>query len=173
MKQQLFKTTYQSPLGKLLLLSSDANLLGIWFEGQNFFGANYRLDQANEQMVKPLKLATKWLEQYFAGLRPDPTTVPIEIEATAFRQQVWHELQKIPYGQTATYLELSDRLQGNRLGKTNMARAIGGAVGHNPFILLIPCHRVIGTDGALTGYAGGLERKKALLAMEQRFKAQS
>ena len=167
MNKILHKATYQSPLGKMILLSSDQHLLGLWFNDQKFFGANYQLEQADEKIVRPLKLTLQWLTEYFSGQQPDPFAIPIKPEVTLFREQVFQELQKVPYGQTTTYKELSDQLQKQESKKINKARAIGGAVGHNPITLIIPCHRVIGQDGSLIGYAGGIERKQALLQMEQ------
>lgn len=167
MKKILHKATYQSPLGEMILLSSDQHLLGLWFTDQKFFGANYQLEKANEKIVRPLKLTLQWLAEYFSGQQPDPFAIPIKPEVTLFREQVFQELQKVPYGKTTTYKELSDQLQKEKTKKTNKARAIGGAVGHNPITLIIPCHRVIGQDGSLVGYAGGIKRKQALLQMEQ------
>lgn len=167
MKKILHKATYQSPLGEMILLSSDQHLLGLWFTDQEFFGANYQLEKADEKIVRPLKLTLQWLTEYFSGQQPDPFAIPIKPEVTLFREQVFQELQKVPYGKTTTYKELSDQLQKEKPKKTNKARAIGGAVGHNPITLIIPCHRVIGQDGSLVGYAGGIKRKQALLQMEQ------
>lgn len=167
MNKILHKATYQSPLGEMILLSSDQHLLGLWFTDQKFFGANYQLEKADEKIVRPLKLTLQWLTEYFSGQQPDPFAIPIKPEVTLFREQVFQELQKVPYGKTTTYKELSDRLQKEKPQKTNKARAIGGAVGHNPITLIIPCHRVIGQDGSLVGYAGGIKRKQALLQMEQ------
>lgn len=167
MKKILHKATYQSPLDEMILLSSDQHLLGLWFTDQEFFGANYQLEKADEKIVRPLKLTLQWLTEYFSGQQPDPFAIPIKPEVTLFREQVFQELQKVPYGKTTTYKELSDQLQKEKPKKTNKARAIGGAVGHNPITLIIPCHRVIGQDGSLVGYAGGIKRKQALLQMEQ------
>lgn len=163
----LYTATYPSKLGDLILLSDEDNLLGLWFKDQKFFGAKYRLEDAEHLESRPIRLALDWLAAYFAGKNPDASVVPLRPEVTAFRTQVLHELQQVPYGETTTYKALSDQLQKTSEIKINKSRAIGNAVGHNPISLIIPCHRVVGSDGSLTGYAGGIERKKALLAMEQ------
>lgn len=169
MDQILHKTSYQSQLGQIVLLSTDTQLLGLWFNKQKYFGANYQLEKADSKMAGPLEQTLQWLSKYFSGQQPDPFAIPVAPKVTPFQQQVLEELQKVPYGQTTTYKELSNHLQQEKTSKTNLARAIGNAVGHNPISLIIPCHRVIGTNGSLTGYAGGLDRKKALLEMEQRY----
>ena len=163
---KLYKAFFKSKLGTLTLLSDDSYLLGLWFNGQKYFGAGYDLSLVKVFPSSPIKSAQKWLTAYFAGQKPDPSTVPVKPDVSAFRQKVLKELQKVPYGELVTYKELSDRVQKGQKNKVNKARAIGNAVGHNPISLIIPCHRVIGSDGSLTGYAGGLDRKRALLKME-------
>ncbi|BDR61025.1 methylated-DNA--[protein]-cysteine S-methyltransferase [Lactobacillus xylocopicola] len=163
----LHQRSYQSNLGKITLLSNDYYLLGLWFAEQKYYGAHYNLEQADNVVSQPLSLAVNWLNDYFAGRNPDPAAIPIKLDVTPFRQKVLGELQKVPYGQTVTYKELSHCLQAGQTNKVNQAQAIGGAVGHNPLTLIIPCHRVIGSDGSLTGYAGGIERKRALLRLER------
>ena len=162
----LYKAFFKSKLGTLTLLSDDSYLLGLWFNGQKHFGGRYDLSLVEVFPSNPIKLAQKWLTDYFAGQKPDPCTVPVKPDVPAFGKTVLKELQKVPYGELVTYKELSDRVQKGQKNKVNKARAIGNAVGHNPISLIIPCHRVIGSDGSLTGYAGGLDRKRALLKME-------
>ena len=162
---KLYKEFFESELGTLTLLSNENNLLGLWFNGQKYFGADYDLNVAEVFATRPIKQTLKWLTNYFAGQNPDPRTIPVKPVVSAFRQKVLKELQKIPYGKLVTYKELSNRVQKGQ-NKINLARAVGNAVKHNPISLIIPCHRVVGSDGALTGYAGGLDRKKALLKME-------
>ena len=162
---KLYQNFFESKLGTLTLLSDEKNLLGLWFNGQKYFGAGYDLNVAEVFATRPIKQALKWLTNYFAGQTPDPFAVPIKPNVSTFSQKVLKELQKVPYGEVITYKELSNRVQKGQ-NKVNKARAIGNAVGHNPISLIIPCHRVIGSDGSLTGYAGGLDRKKALLKME-------
>ena len=162
---KLYKEFFESELGTLTLLSDEKNLLGLWFNGQKYFGAGYDLSAAKVFATRPIKQALKWLTNYFAGQTPDPFAVPIKPNVSTFSQKVLKELQKVPYGEVTTYKELSNRVQKGQ-NKINLARAVGNAVKHNPISLIIPCHRVIGSDGSLTGYAGGLERKRALLKME-------
>ena len=162
---KLYKEFFESELGTLTLLSDEKNLLGLWFNGQKYFGAGYDLNVAEVFATRPIKQTLKWLTNYFAGQTPDPFAVPIKPNVSTFSQKVLKELQKVPYGEVTTYKELSNRVQKGQ-NKINLARAVGNAVKHNPISLIIPCHRVIGSDGSLTGYAGGLERKRALLKME-------
>ena len=162
---KLYKEFFESELGTLTLLSDEKNLLGLWFNGQKYFGAGYDLNVAEVVVTRPIKQTLKWLTNYFAGQTPDPFAVPIKPNGSTFSQKVLKELQKVPYGELVTYKELSNRVQKGQ-NKINFARAVGYAVKHNPISLIIPCHRVIGSDGSLTGYAGGLDRKKALLKME-------
>ena len=155
---------YDSPLGGVTLASDGLALTGLWFDGQKHFGETLSADHTE----KPLPIfveAEKWLNLYFSGQAPDFTPV-LRLNATPFRQAVWVILRTIPYGQTMTYGEIARRLM-EQTGRTRLsARAVGGAVGHNPMALIIPCHRVVGADGSLTGYAGGIERKRKLLEME-------
>ena len=162
---KLYKEFFESELGTLTLLSNENNLLGLWFNGQKYFGAGYDLNVAEVFATRPIKQTLKWLTNYFAGQTPDPFAVPIKPKVSTFSQKVLKELQKVPCGELVTYKELSNRVQ-KAQNKINLARAVGNAVKHNPISLIIPCHRVIGSDGSLTGYAGGLERKRALLKME-------
>ena len=143
---------YDSPLGKIVMSSDGNALTGLWFEGQKYFGSTFR--QTSE-----------WLILYFSGRRPD-CFPELDLKGTPFRRLIWELLLSIPYGQTATYGEIASAAA-ERLGRAHMsAQAVGTAVGHNPVSVIVPCHRVVGADGSLTGYAGGTERKKALLALE-------
>lgn len=162
---KLYQNFFESKLGTLTLLSDEKNLLGLWFNGQKYFGAGYDLSVAEISVTRPIGQAQKWLTNYFAGQTPDPFAVPIKPNVSTFSQKVLKELQKVPYGEVTTYKELSNRVQKGQ-NKINLARAVGNAVKHNPISLIIPCHRVIGSDGSLTGYAGGLDRKRTLLKME-------
>ena len=143
-------------------MASDGNvLLGLWFDGQNHFG-NTIATQASLHVELPVFDATRqWLDAYFAGTIPQAMP-PLMFRGTAFQQHVWAELLTVPYGQTVTYGELARRLG------VHSAQAVGGAVGRNPISIIVPCHRVVGSDGSLTGYAGGLDRKRALLQLEQK-----
>ena len=155
---------YVSPLGSITLASDGEALTGLWFDGQRYFGAG--LGPEREDRVLPVfTQAEGWLEAYFRGERPD-FPPPLRPQGTAFQQAVWETLLTIPRGQTTTYGKLAEDL-GARPGHfPTSARAVGGAVGHNPISLIIPCHRVVGAGGSLTGYAGGVERKLRLLELE-------
>lgn len=156
---------YNSPLGGITIASDGKGITGLWFDGQKYFGLT--LPEYYEEKVLPVFEDTRrWLDIYFSGREPD-FTPPMSVEATAFRKAVWDILIAIPYGKTMTYGEIADKIAG-RMGLERMsAQAVGGAVGHNAISLIIPCHRVVGTNGSLTGYAGGIERKIQLLTLEK------
>lgn len=160
----MYVTTYPSPLGELVLASDGAALTGLWFQGQKYFGSTL-IEPVSRQEVPPFDEVRRWLDAYFDGKEPSFTPL-LRYGGTPFQMVVWEALRDIPYGTTVTYGQLA-RQVAERLGRTHMAaQAVGGAVGHNPISLIIPCHRVVGADGSLTGYAGGLERKRRLLLLE-------
>lgn len=155
---------YDSPLGGVTLAASGGALTGLWFDGQNHFGSTL----GREYEEKPLPVfaeADCWLDLYFSGIAPD-FTPKLLFRDTPFRTVVWEILLTIPYGQTLTYGQVAALVARRQGTGAVSARAIGSAVGRNPVSLIVPCHRVVGADGSLTGYAGGLERKAALLRME-------
>lgn len=155
---------YDSPLGGITLASDGEKLTGLWFDGQKYFGAS--LAKAHEPKDLPIFRQTdRWLEIYFGGKAPD-FTPPLSMKTTPFRREVWEILLTIPFGETMTYGEIARRMAAQKGLESMSAQAVGGAVGHNPISLIIPCHRVVGTDGSLTGYAGGVDKKAWLLAME-------
>ena len=156
---------YQSPLGGMTMASDGDALAGLWFDNQKYFAG--ALSGEGEERALPVFMQTKeWLDIYFNGRIPE--FVPrMAFDASAFRVTVWNILRKIPYGQTITYKEIADKIARQR-GLAHMsAQAVGGAVAHNPISIIVPCHRVVGTNGSLTGYAGGIERKKKLLILEK------
>ena len=153
-----------TPLGGVTLASDGEALIGLWFDEQRHFGEI--LGREPEERELPVfALTGRWLDVYFGGAIPD-FTPPLRMRTTPFRQAVWELLLEIPYGQTATYGELAGELARRMERGRVPPRAVGGAVGHNAVSLIVPCHRVVGADGSLTGYAGGLERKRRLLALE-------
>lgn len=157
---------YRSPLGDMTLASDGTALTGVWFDHQKYYGSTLS-DTPKQQQLPVFYNTMEWLDQYFRG--DIPAFVPqLNIHGTEFRKAVWHILKAIPYGQTMTYKEIASRLATERGLQSMSAQAIGGAVGHNPFALIIPCHRVVGSDGSLTGYAGGIELKERLLQFEQK-----
>lgn len=156
---------YDSPLGRITLAGDGEKLTGLWFSGQKYYGSTLTGTLAQGR-CPAFDQAMRWLDIYFAGKSPD-FTPPIAIKTTPFRKAVWEILLTIPFGQTMTYGEIAAKIAA-QTGRQHMsAQAVGGAVGHNPISLIIPCHRVIGTNGSLTGYAGGLDRKMRLLTMEK------
>lgn len=155
---------YDSPLGPITLSSDGEALTGLWFDGQKYFGATLSKEQA-EKDLPVFTEARRWLEAYFAGKDPGPTP-PLNPKGTPFQKAVWDILRTIPHGSTLTYGEIGLRVA-HTMGRASMsAQAVGGAVGHNPISIMIPCHRVIGTRGSLTGYAGGVDKKLRLLQLE-------
>ena len=156
---------YDSPLGGILLAADEIGLTGLWFDGEIYFAGNLPKVYA-ERETSILLEAKRWLDIYFAGNEPD-FTPPLHPIGSAFRQSVWEILLQIPYGKTTTYGEIARQLS-EKMGLSRMsAQAVGGAVGHNEISIIIPCHRVVGTNGSLTGYAGGIDKKGKLLELEQ------
>ena len=159
-----FLQHYNSPLGGILLAADEIGLTGLWFDGQKYFARDLPAEHV-EQNTPVLSEAKRWLDIYFTGREPD-FTPPLHPIGSVFRQAVWEILLQIPYGQTTTYGEIAQQLAA-KLGLPRMsAQAVGGAVGHNEISIIIPCHRVVGTNGSLTGYAGGIDKKVKLLELE-------
>ena len=155
---------YDSPLGGILLAADEIGLTGLWFYGQKNFARGLPGEHI-EQETPVLTEARRWLDIYFTGKEPD-FLPPLHPTGSEFRKAVWEILLQIPYGQTTTYGEIARQLA-ERQGLTRMsAQAVGGAVGHNEISVIIPCHRVVGTNGSLTGYAGGIDKKVKLLELE-------
>ena len=155
---------YDSPLGGILLAADEIGLTGLWFDGEKYFAVN--LPAEHTERETPILLeAKRWLDIYFTGKEPD-FTPPLHPIGSAFRQSVWEILLQIPYGKTTTYGEIARQLAEKRKLPRMSAQAVGGAVGHNEISIIIPCHRVVGTNGSLTGYAGGIDKKMKLLKLE-------
>ena len=156
---------YGSPVGKILLAEKDGSLIGLWIEGQKYYLSSLK-DDISEKETPVLTETKRWLDRYFAGDKPAISELKLAPVGGEFRRTVWELLCEIPYGEVTTYGKLADRMAA-RMGKEKMsAQAVGGAVGHNPISIIIPCHRVVGTGGSLTGYAGGIDKKVTLLAHE-------
>lgn len=159
----MYQTTLPSPIGLLTLTSDGTALTGLWIEGQKYFASTLDVD-AIDALALPVFLQTaQWLDAYFET-RPLPALPPLAPKGSPFRQAVWQRLMQIPYGETTTYGSLAASLRAE--GISAAAQAVGGAVGHNPILLLIPCHRVLGAGSSLTGYAAGVEVKRRLLVLE-------
>ena len=159
-----YTTNYESPLGKIVIAADQIGLTGLWFEGQKYF-ALY-LDKENEEKEIPvLTEAKRWLDIYFSGREPD-FELPLHFIGSEFQNEVWEILYSIPYGKTMTYGEIAKRLAAKRGIARMSAQAVGGAVGKNEISVIVPCHRVVGSNGSLTGYAGGIAKKIELLKLE-------
>lgn len=157
-------TACESPLGEITLACDGESLTGLWFRGQKYDGTGRKA--IREDSLPVFTAAREWLAAYFSGGKPAPGDLPLAPAGTDFRKLVWSFLCEIPYGERTTYREIA-RKTALRMGRPHMsAQAVGGAVGHNPISIIIPCHRVIGSNGSLTGYAGGLDRKIRLLEIE-------
>lgn len=161
----MFESRLHSPLGEVRLRSDGESLTGLWFVGQ----VNDAKDIDDIEIKNDLPIfgqVESWLESYFSG-KQTSITIPLQPKGTSFQQRVWQILQEIPYGETMTYGEIAQRIAKEKGVETFSAQAVGQAVGKNPISILIPCHRVLGKNGALTGYAGGVHRKEQLLQLER------
>ena len=161
----IYTSEYTSPLGALTLAGDGEALTGLWFNGQKYFGST--LPASAEQRELPLftEVKERWLTPYFAGQQPT-FIPPLRYDATPFRKAVCDVMLTIPYGSTMTYGQIAAQVAA-QMGRAHMsAQAVGGAVGHNEISVIIPCHRVVGTNGSLTGYAGGINKKSELLKLE-------
>ncbi len=155
---------YKSPIGNIVLAADDIGLTGLWFEGQKYFGLY--LDKEHQEKDLPIfDDAKRWLDIYFSGKEPR-VKIPLHFTGTDFQNEVWEILYSIPYGKTMTYGEIAKQIAKNRGLARMSAQAVGGAVGRNEISIIVPCHRVLGVNGNLTGYAGGLDKKIALLRLE-------
>ena len=162
MKNKFSKIVYTSPIGLLSIVATDQYLFGIWVEGQNHFERGLIVDNIEEVKTHPvLNQAISYLDDYFLGQNPSLSELPLAPIGTDFEKKVWSYLQKIPFGTTVTYGQIAKDLS------VASAQAVGGAVGRNPWSILVPCHRVLGANKRLTGYAAGLERKAWLLNHER------
>lgn len=157
---------YESPIGRAMLGSDGVHLIGLWLEGQKYFGGSVKeLPEVKHDL--PVFTAVKsWLDCYFAGKKPSVSELPLAPAGSEFRQAVYRILCEIPYGQVVTYGEIAEKIAEKMNRKRMSGQAVGGAVGHNPISIIIPCHRVVGRNGSLTGYAGGIDKKLRLLELE-------
>ena len=161
-----YSTTYASRIGTLTLACKDDDLVGLWIENQKYHGDTVPEEMVPKDELPVFDAAKKWLDRYFEGKQPDLKELPLAPIGGDFRQDVWSILCEIPYGQVITYGDIAKKIAAKR-GKQRMSsQAVGGAVGHNPISIIIPCHRVVGANGSLTGYAGGIKTKLDLLEFE-------
>ena len=162
----LSKSTYLSPLGAMDIVCTEKEVKGVWFQNQTYYGADYDLTLNEDIGNSVTSQVEKWLDAYFSGKQPSLNHLSLSPEVTCYRQRVLNILKNIDYHKIMTYQEVATELERQEGNYKTSPRAVGGAVGHNPISILIPCHRVIGSNGFLTGYAGGIERKIELLALE-------
>lgn len=161
-----YSTTYSSPVGNITLACDGGSLVGLWIEGQKYHGNTIFQDMIENNNIPVFDAAKKWLDRYFAGEKPDISELPLAPVGSGFRQEIWSILCEIPYGQVITYGGIAKKIA-EKMNKESMSsQAVGGAVGHNPISIIIPCHRVVGSNGSLTGYAGGIDTKIKLLELE-------
>ena len=161
-----FSTTCPSPVGLITLASDGGNLIGLWIEGQKYHGNSIFEKMTVKDNVPVFKSASKWLEKYFSGKNPDISGLPLAPIGSEFRQCVWQILCEIPYGKIVSYSDIAKKIISKMNRESMSSRAVGGAVGHNPISIIIPCHRVVGSNGSLTGFSAGLEIKSKLLELE-------
>lgn len=174
-----YKTTYSSPVGKLTIACDERAVTGLWIEGQKYFQDSVGEDIVDIQNIdcasageyvqaasEILLSGISWLDRYFKGERPEIGELSLKPQGSEFRRAVWEILCRIPYGQVITYGEIAEKMALKMGRKSMSAQAVGNAVAHNPISIIIPCHRVVGRDGHLTGYAGGLDKKEQLLRLE-------
>lgn len=162
----IYVSECKSPLGKITLASDGENLIGLWIEGQKYYFSNLKQEIIKKDDLEIFDKTKKWLDRYFNKEKPQISELKLAPIGNEFRQNVWKILKEIPYGETTTYGEISKQLAKNMKKEKMSAQAVGGAVGHNPISIIIPCHRVIGKSGSLTGYAGGIDKKVKLLEIE-------
>ena len=159
-------TIYQSPVGAITLASDGDSLIGLWNEGQKYHGNTLFKEMVENNDIPLFAAAKQWLDRYFAGQKPDISELPLAPRGGEFRQDVWRILCEIPYGEVITYGDIAKKMAAKMNKKSMSSQAVGGAVGHNPISIIIPCHRVVGSNGSLTGYAGGIDVKRKLLELE-------
>ena len=160
-----YMSKYSSILGEITIACNDTGIIGLWFDGQKYFGSSLT-ENTLQTTTSILTMAHDWLDIYFSGSKPD-FTPPLSLNGTVFQKSVWEILQQIPYGSVTTYGNIAHILAEKNNYSKMSAQAVGNAVGRNPISIIIPCHRVVGSKGSLTGYAGGIERKMQLLKLEK------
>lgn len=162
----IYTTQYHSPVGKITFAGNENGLIGLWIEGQKYFLGKIKEPMQEKEDLEIFSKTRNWLDRYFHGERPLISEIRLKPEGSVFQKEVWKLLCEIPYGEVTTYGDIAKKVA-KKLGKETMsAQAVGGAVGHNPIAIIIPCHRVVGSNGSMTGYAGGIDKKIKLLRHE-------
>lgn len=162
----IYTTDYASPVGRILIAAKHEALIGLWIEDQKYFLGSIKEETKTCHELTVLVRAKTWLDRYFGGEKPETKELPLAPEGSEFRKRIWEILMEIPYGEVTTYGEIAGKVAARQGIDRMSAQAVGGAVGHNPISIIIPCHRVVGSNGSLTGYAGGIDKKIALLTHE-------
>lgn len=162
----IYTTTYNSPIGNLLIATKDNKLIGLWIENQKYYLSSFKEEMAEKENLEILVKTRNWLDRYFKEEKPNISELDINLIGSEFRKNVWEILKTIPYGEVITYNDIAKKIAKQKGISKMSAQAIGGAVGHNPISIIVPCHRVVGSNGSLTGYAGGIEKKIQLLKLE-------
>ncbi len=163
----IYTTKIPSPAGKITLASDGIHLIGLWFDEQQYFAHTIKEETKENPGLFIFTQTRDWLDRYFSGRQPAVRELSLRPDGSVFRREVWKLLCEIPYGEVTTYGAIARKIAAGRGQKKMSAQAVGGAIGHNPISIIIPCHRVIGSDGSLTGYGGGLELKQKLLTFEK------
>ena len=161
-----YSSKYQSPIGLITLACDGENIVGLWIEGQKYFGDTIPETMTENNNMPIFNGVKKWLDRYFAGKKPDISELKLAPIGGKFRQDVWEILCEIPYGETISYGGIAKKMAVKMKKESMSSQAVGGAVGHNPISIIIPCHRVVGSNGSLTGFAGGIDKKVKLLELE-------
>lgn len=162
----IYTTEFDSPIGRITTAEVDGTLIGLWLENQNYFESTISKDTQKNDNLRIFTDTRNWLDRYFAKKRPAISELPLSPSGSDFRKSVWRILCKVPYGEVTTYGEVAREIANERGIAKMSAQAIGGALAHNPISIIIPCHRVVGADGSLIGYAGGIDKKIKLLEYE-------
>lgn len=162
----IYTTHYKSPIGDILLASKNNKLIGLWIEGQKYYLSNLK-DEMKEEEKEILIKTKEWLDRYFKGEEPSINELDLDPLGSDFRKSVWKILCEISYGEVITYKDIAFTIAKQKDLKMMSSQAVGGAVSHNPISIIIPCHRVVGSNGSLTGYAGGIDKKVYLLKHEK------
>ena len=162
----VYVSVYKSPFGNLTMASREDKIIGLWLDGQKYFLGKLKEETVIKDDLEVFALCRRWLDDYFSGKNPPVDKDILRPEGSEFRQSVWNILLEMPYGATVTYGEIAKKLASEKGVKSMSRQAVGGRVGHNPISIIIPCHRVVGRNGSLTGYAGGIDKKISLLQHE-------
>ncbi len=162
-----YQTTYHSTIGELTLACHNNSIIGLWIKNQKYYPNSLAENSILKDELPLFYDVKNWLDSYFSGQNPNILNLPLAPVGSDFSKEVWRIIKKIPYGETLSYGEIAKEISLKNNNKNVSAQAVGGAVGRNPISIIIPCHRVLGSNGSLSGYAGGIEKKIKLLQIEK------